>query len=238
MQPIVGLASDVKDTRFGKRKPFILVGTILAIIGLFFFGNSQFAGEVLGDSGTDHQKGIIIAIVSLWLINIGLNTIQAPAIALMLDMCKNKESVNRGTSVITATSAAASLVAYGLGFLRLDELKIFSSNEQGLFYICIVLMVITTVITLATTKETSAPSVLSEEKEEKVSAVRQFVNGIVYMKMPVIRIMLLYFFASAAASPLNFFFSNSFLTNSPIYFSNCLPKADYVGEDVYHGSQT
>lgn len=44
MLPLFGALSDKKDTRWGKRTPFILIGTIVAIVcfvGLTFVDNAQ-----------------------------------------------------------------------------------------------------------------------------------------------------------------------------------------------------
>eukprot|EP01091_Cochliopodium_minus_P005543 TRINITY_DN15452_c0_g1_i2.p1 TRINITY_DN15452_c0_g1~~TRINITY_DN15452_c0_g1_i2.p1 ORF type:complete len:210 (-),score=40.76 TRINITY_DN15452_c0_g1_i2:95-724(-) len=141
----------------------------------------------------------------------------------MLDLCKTPDDKNRGTSVITVVTGASSIISYGLGSLQLKNLKIFSTNTQGVFYICTIFMIITTIITLATTREEPliSSNIHEEEEEEllpKQSYIRQFWNGIRYMKSPVIKIMFAYYFTSMAATPIMYFFT------------------DFVGEDVYHGN--
>ena len=52
--------------------------------------------------------------------------------------------------------------------MQLKNLKIFSSNTQGVFYISVVFMIITTIITLVTTKEEIyIPQTFEDENEEK-----------------------------------------------------------------------
>ena len=214
------------DTRIGRRKPFIIVGTILSSLGLLILANAEALGNFFGDKTNEHNSGIAFAVISLWIVNIGLNAIQPAAIALMLDVCGTEQSKNRGTAVISALNAAASLVAFGLGFLNLRALLIFTSNAQGLFYVAIVMCVISNCVTIFTTKEETLASVRGRQAngggqgdEKRASRVREFLSGAISVltKPQIVVLLIVGFLSNAAESPVYFFYT------------------DYVAEDVFHG---
>ena len=72
VQPIAGNFSDFNKSKFGRRKPYILTGLILTVIGYFIFGNSIIFGKWLGDTDKVKKYAIAISVSSLWVLNIGL----------------------------------------------------------------------------------------------------------------------------------------------------------------------
>lgn len=63
MLPLFGALSDKKDTRFGKRTPFIFIGTICAIVcfmGLTFVDNAQLAKLSDGDNSVYWSESYVV----------------------------------------------------------------------------------------------------------------------------------------------------------------------------------
>ena len=63
MLPLFGALSDKKDTRFGKRTPFIFIGTICAIVcfmGLTFVDNAQLAKLQGGDNSVYWSESYVV----------------------------------------------------------------------------------------------------------------------------------------------------------------------------------
>ncbi len=51
MQPIVGSLSDNSNSRFGRRRPFILIGSLLVVCALTFIGwTKEIVGLLFGES--------------------------------------------------------------------------------------------------------------------------------------------------------------------------------------------
>lgn len=67
------------NARFGRRKPFMLAGVILSLIGMILFANPIPISHLFGAEGDRNKTAIAIAVVSLWLMNIGLNITQGPS---------------------------------------------------------------------------------------------------------------------------------------------------------------
>lgn len=52
MQPIIGMISDKSSSRYGRRRPFMAVGTVLVCLCLILLG---WAGDVVGMFATDED---------------------------------------------------------------------------------------------------------------------------------------------------------------------------------------
>ena len=85
--PVFGALSDKVDTRFGKRIPFIVVGTVLAVTFLMLLPVA------------DKTVDLVLFIVALFAILLAMGLYRSPAVALMPDLTPNKLR-SKGNAVI------------------------------------------------------------------------------------------------------------------------------------------
>lgn len=90
--PIFGTLSDKVDTRFGKRIPFIVIGTLLAVTFLMLLPVA------------DEAVNLTLFIVALFAILISMGLYRSPAVALMPDLTPNKLR-SKGNAVINLMGA-------------------------------------------------------------------------------------------------------------------------------------
>ncbi len=135
--PIFGALSDkFIGCRFGRRTPFIFVGTILAAV---FFALTGFMSSLAGF--------IIILLFAL----LSMSIFRSPAVALMPDVTL-KPLRSKGNAIINLMGTAAGILAMGLGI-------IFKTDTPGKtdfsFYILTVsaLMLVSLVVFLLAVKE-------------------------------------------------------------------------------------
>jgi solute carrier family 45 protein 1/2/4 len=76
LQPLFGLVSDVSTNSWGRRRPWILAGIIVALFGMLLFPTAQYFGRLSNDPDTDKSITITLAVIALWFFNIGLNMVQ------------------------------------------------------------------------------------------------------------------------------------------------------------------
>eukprot|EP01121_Diplochlamys_sp_Union-15-3_P009097 TRINITY_DN2454_c0_g1_i4.p1 TRINITY_DN2454_c0_g1~~TRINITY_DN2454_c0_g1_i4.p1 ORF type:complete len:371 (+),score=31.67 TRINITY_DN2454_c0_g1_i4:379-1491(+) len=152
-----------------------------------------------------------IAVVALWLINIGLNIMQAAGTALILDICIGEEST-RGMAASSIVQGTTSLLATGLGAINVPHI----SSTQLVFYVGLVVLFFSTLVTLYVGKEQPL-TVLTEVKVSNITILKDMFLGIFKMKKGVILVVIVYFLTSGGMSPWNFYIT------------------DYFGEDIYHG---
>lgn len=88
VQPIIGALSDNTHTKFGRRRPYLMLGAILAAIALWAFPNSANIAQLL--SNKLHLPmpvfgGLIVAAIMIWIIDACVNAAQGPYRALIPD---------------------------------------------------------------------------------------------------------------------------------------------------------
>lgn len=108
MLPLFGTLSDKSGGKFGRRTPFIVIGTICAVVSFIFI-------PLIND--------LALFIVVLLLTLIAMSTFRSPAVALMPDVtCKPHRS--KGNSVINLMGAAGGIIVLVFGI-------IFKTSEMG-----------------------------------------------------------------------------------------------------------
>ena len=89
VQPIIGELSDKTHTIFGKRRPYLFAGAILASLALWAFPNSaDIAQKIAAFLHVPEPVfgGLIIAAIMIWVIDACVNAAQGPYRALVPDL--------------------------------------------------------------------------------------------------------------------------------------------------------
>lgn len=88
VQPIIGALSDNTHTKFGRRRPYLMLGAILAAIALWAFPNSADIAQILANKlhlPLPVFGGLIVAAIMIWIIDACVNAAQGPYRALIPD---------------------------------------------------------------------------------------------------------------------------------------------------------
>ncbi|KAL0326291.1 UNVERIFIED_CONTAM: Sucrose transport protein SUC2 [Sesamum radiatum] len=133
VQPIVGHHSDRCTSPFGRRRPFLVSGTVLLSIGVLLIGFAADLGRHLGDSlepGVKHGA-ITVFVLGFWFLDISNNMIQSPCRALLADLsCQNDALVTIGNAMFAFFMAVGSILGYAAGSYRdIHQLLPFTSTE-------------------------------------------------------------------------------------------------------------
>lgn len=115
VQPIIGSLSDKTRTKFGRRRPYLLGGALLASIALWLFPNSgNIAGFIGNSSGIDLPlwSGLLIAAIMIWVIDACVNIAQGPYRALVPDVVPG-EQYSLANSYISLAIGLGSVIAAG-----------------------------------------------------------------------------------------------------------------------------
>ena len=189
MLPIFGAISDKVNTKWGKRTPFILVGTVVAVVafvGLTLIDNYQLAlltaegititpevGAVL----TDDMKAAVIEktfeltlanplplvgfIATLLVVLIAMATIRSPAVALMPDVTI-KPLRSKANAIINLTGTAGGILVLALGIVFATSKKLYMSYT-GYVIAVVAIMLTGLVVFMLCVKEKKWASEMEEE---------------------------------------------------------------------------
>ena len=148
--PIFGSLSDKVKTPIGKRMPFILVGTVLAVVLLMILPIA------------DNTVNLVLFIVGLFFLLISMGTYRSPAVALMPDLTP-KPLRSKANAVINLMGAVGGV--YTLIMIKVLVEKTDKPNYFPLALSVGVLMVICILVLFLTIKENKLRNEVGNDDE-------------------------------------------------------------------------
>lgn len=152
VQPIIGYYSDQTWNRFGRRRPFFLVGAVLTAIALILMPNS---GAL-----ADYMPPIIIGAGMLMIMDASINVAMEPFRALVADKLPESQrsfGFSMQTFLIGAGAISGSWLPYifseYLGVSKIAEAGQVPHNVVYSFYAGAAILMVTILWTVLTTKE-------------------------------------------------------------------------------------
>ena len=177
VQPIIGALSDVTQTPFGRRIPYLMGGAILAAIGLFLLPRSGDIAALFGESAPV-WLGLIIAAIMIWVIDACVNAAQGPYRALIPDNIP-KEQHALANSYLSFAIGLGSVIAAGTApFLKIVFKYDMSINAQftmaGLAFFLAMLWTCLTIKERKIKSEAEKENIKKEEKSSFIQNVKDF----------------------------------------------------------------
>lgn len=162
VQPIIGHFSDKCYSPLGRRRPFLIAGTIFTSLSLLLFANaSQIISFLIGSD----KGALVLAVCAFFLLDFSIQAIQAPLRALVTDYVPRGQRA-RGNCYIAVFSGLGNLMGSLLTSVHLSaRIPFFASDVQALFAIAVLILVITVSITVLFTPETSSYTFIEDETE-------------------------------------------------------------------------
>ena len=186
--PFFGTLSDKVDTKWGKRTPFIVLGTALAVILMMILPYA------------DMSNNLILFVIVLGLVLIAMGLYRSPAVALMPDLTP-KPLRSKANSIINLMGALGGV--YTLILISFLVGKESRPNYYPLFIGVAFLMVAAVVLLLITTNEKKLAAQIvaeygddNEEKEETVEEVKEELPKDVKRSLTMILISIFLWFAA------------------------------------------
>lgn len=121
VQPLVGAMSDKTKSPFGRRRPYLLGGAILAAIALWIFPNSGAVAEQLHNiTGLNLPSwtALLIAAVMIWVIDACVNIAQGPYRALVPDVVPQEQHLLANSYISLAIGLGSVVAAATAPFLK------------------------------------------------------------------------------------------------------------------------
>lgn len=187
VQPIIGYYSDRTWTRLGRRRPYFLVGALLASLGLILMPNA--------DMFTAFMPALWVGAGMLMIMDASFNVAMEPFRALVADVLPSDQRT-LGFSVQTILIGIGAVLGSWLPYVLANWIGISNEAAEGKvplnlmfsFIIGAVVLVGSVLITVFTTKEYSPEEVaqFSDEGEEEVEEESSLMNIFSdFKKMPV-----------------------------------------------------
>ncbi|PFH53502.1 hypothetical protein AMATHDRAFT_54630 [Amanita thiersii Skay4041] len=87
MQPLIGMLADNSTSRFGRRRPYMLLGTVVCMFAMLLLGFTRPIASIFTET-TSNANDILtiwLAVFAIYLIDFSINAVQAVDRALLVD---------------------------------------------------------------------------------------------------------------------------------------------------------
>jgi solute carrier family 45 protein 1/2/4 len=88
VQPLIGAFADRSQSRYGRRRPFMLAGVAICICAMMLLG---WAREVSGLFGGSNWMSVVAAVMGIYLIDFSINAVMSTDRALVVDTLAPRE---------------------------------------------------------------------------------------------------------------------------------------------------
>lgn len=182
VQPIVGAASDKTWTRFGRRIPYLFIGSLVAVLVMCLLPNA-------GSFGMAVSTAMIFGLVSLMFLDTSINMAMQPFKMMVGDMVNEKQK-GLAYSIQSFLCNAGSLVGYLFPFI-FAWIGISNTAPQGVipasviysFYIGAAILIFCVIYTSIKVKEMPPAEyaeyhgITEEEEHEKTNMLKLLINA-------------------------------------------------------------
>ena len=236
VQPIIGYMSDrTWSPRFGRRKPYFLVGAILASFTLIFMPYSSLLWMAVG--------GLFILDAS---INISMEPFRALVADLLPESQRSQGFIVQALIIGIGTWIARQLPKFltGIGVSNEAAVNVIPDNVKMSFLIGGIVYILSILYTILTTKEYPPEDIAAFEKEKKASAgflkgVKEILNNIMNMPGTMLKLGIVQFFSWFAfftlwsmATPA----LTEFVFNAPKPDSSAMSATAYAAADLAYNN--
>jgi len=155
--PLFGAFSDRVNTKLGKRTPFIIVGTVIAVSFMMILPLA------------DQMKNFPLFFVSLGVVLLAMSTYRSPAVALMPDLTPKplRSEANAVINLMGAVGGIFALLAISLLIPKVDAAS--RPSYLNVYLAVAALMILAVVVLVSTIREKKLANQIGHEEEEPSS---------------------------------------------------------------------
>ncbi|KTW31545.1 hypothetical protein T552_00186 [Pneumocystis carinii B80] len=156
IQPLIGFFSDRSRSKFGRRRPFLVVGTlcvVISLIGLAYFKDIAFF-FFSGHEKVAKNMTIIVSIIIVYLLDFSINIVQASSRALIIDMVPMVQQ-DLANAWASRMIGIFNVVGYLNGYLNLPKIAPALGNTEfkALSVIGSIVLIVCMAVTFFVAKE-------------------------------------------------------------------------------------
>ncbi|KZS96756.1 MFS general substrate transporter [Sistotremastrum niveocremeum HHB9708] len=131
VQPLIGVLADKCTSRMGRRRPYILGGGFIVVLGVLMLGfTKRFSGIVTTDgTSANHTLTLFLAALSVFMIDFAINAVMAADRALLVDVLDVSEQP-AGNAWAGIMGGTGSVFGFFLGFIPLATIFPFMGDTQ------------------------------------------------------------------------------------------------------------
>ncbi|KAL2199789.1 major facilitator superfamily domain-containing protein [Corynascus similis CBS 632.67] len=123
VQPIIGVIADESTSKWGRRRPIIVIGSVIVALSLLTLGfTKEIVSAFVSDPGTAGVLTIMMAVLSLYCVDFSINAVMSCARSLVVDTLPIHKQ-QTGAAWSSRMNSLGHIIGYAMG--ALDLVKIF-----------------------------------------------------------------------------------------------------------------
>ncbi|KAG6001441.1 hypothetical protein E4U21_004330 [Claviceps maximensis] len=150
VQPIIGVFSDGNTSKWGRRRPFMVIGALIAACCLLVLGfTKELVGLVVPDETVARPPTMALAILSIYVLDFAVNAIMSCARSLIVDVL-SLEKQQAGAAWANRMGAVGSIISYSFASVNLPRIlgtTLGTTQFQQLTVIAVAFILSTTGVT-------------------------------------------------------------------------------------------
>ncbi|KAI5121605.1 hypothetical protein M0805_009476 [Coniferiporia weirii] len=207
VQPLIGVIADNSRSRFGRRRPYMLLATVVCVISMLLLGFTRDFVSVFTTRGSslNDTLTIVFAVVALYGIDFSVNAVQAVDRALIVDTIPFSLQPD-GNAWAARMLGLGSVIGFFIGNVNLADPLSFLGNTQleVLSVIAAFLLLSTQSTTAACVKERVLLS-SSRNRDGLRQEIREIWDNILTLPRVIRQICIIQFLAWLAWFPVLFY---------------------------------
>ncbi|KAF9036321.1 major facilitator superfamily domain-containing protein [Panaeolus papilionaceus] len=131
VQPLIGILADSSTSSLGRRRPFILGGTIVAVVSMLLLGFTRSVASVFTgwNNSANDILTIWLAILAIYVADFSINAVQTSNRALLVDTLPSSEQAV-GNAWTARMIGIGSVLGFFVGNMDLPEVMPFFGDSQ------------------------------------------------------------------------------------------------------------
>ncbi|KYK55584.1 hypothetical protein DCS_07547 [Drechmeria coniospora] len=126
VQPVVGVLSDEHTSKWGRRRPLMVAGAVVAAVSLLVLGYTrEIVGLVMRGDEQSKMPTIVLAVLAIYVVDFAINAVMSCARSLIVDILP-LEKQQAGAAWSSRMSAVGHMVGYAAG--SVDLVKVFGTT--------------------------------------------------------------------------------------------------------------
>lgn len=123
VQPIVGAMADGCTSKYGRRRPYMVVGSAVTSICLVMLGWTKELVGLFADAGSDYGKKVVIvtAVLSIYALDFAINVVQACCRSIIVDVLPTNQQ-QTGSAWAARMAASGHVIGFLIGTLPLVKI--------------------------------------------------------------------------------------------------------------------
>ncbi|KAK4501677.1 hypothetical protein PRZ48_007486 [Zasmidium cellare] len=229
MQPIIGMISDKSSSKYGRRRPFMVGGTVAVAVCLIILGWAEdIVGWFVEEGERRRHTTVMLAVVDIYILDFVINIAQATCRALVVDALPVSQQ-QLGAAWVARMIGIGHMLVFGFGALDLNTVlpsALFGDTQfKKVCSIAAMVMVVTQFTTCWAVTErvlVSDGSKLTGTDQSLWSTVKQIYERAIYLPERIQAICSIQFWSWIGWFPMMFYGSTWV---GEIYLRNAAPNA-------------